>query len=191
MGPLLFAKQDLSSALAATTHTMIKALEDWNPDALLNTPEADVMEQLLDKGCVACPRLLGDQSWMTEPTEEALTLNIRGRQVSRRVTRLTLVVPYEGERAVFELNASTVSFNPPRVFELRESELRLAWEAGSEPSDAVQVRAYFDSEIEKIEQHLSWSRNDIERHNEQIRTELPGMLARRRQQLLVQARVSP
>lgn len=157
-------------------------LRTGDTDALLNTPEADVVEQLIDKGSVRCPRLLRDQCWMPEPSESVETINNFGREFTRRVPQLTLVVPYEGERAVFELRASTGSFNPPRVSTLTDTELRLTWER--QPSDAAQVRAYFDSEIDKIEEHLSWSRNDIDRHNQRIRTEVPGLVARRRQELL-------
>lgn len=90
---------------------MVKQLEDWDADALLNAPEADVVEQLIDKGSVRCPRLLRDQCWMPEPGESVETINSFGREFTRRIPQLTLVVIYNGERVVFKLHTSRGSLN--------------------------------------------------------------------------------
>jgi len=50
--------------------------------------------------------------------------------------------------------------------------------------DAASVRALFEAQLDKIETFLEWSRNQIEEHNARIRAEVPGMVARRRAQLL-------
>lgn len=180
---LLFGRKGhLDAALRSTAGAMAKRLQTWDPDQLLNTPVDDAIEHLIDKGSVRCPTLLTDQAWQPDPSEIEHEYVEFGERYTRRVPRLVLVVPFDGEKVVFTLRASQSSFNPPRVLCLEESALHLAIDGP--PGDPVQVRAAFDAQIEKIERHLSWSREQIEQHNRQIRSEVPGIVAERREQLL-------
>ncbi len=178
----LFAKGDLRSALEATTRKTVDRLNKWDPDALLNASEADVVEELTDEGSVHCPQLLRDQVWMPPPSEVMQTFMHFGEEVERRVHQLTLAVPFEGETDVFVLRASTSSSNPPRVASLSDHELRITVEG--EISDPAHARTLFDTQLDAIEKHLAWSRAQIEQHNEQIRTSIPGLVSRRRNDLL-------
>ncbi|WP_018351432.1 hypothetical protein [Longispora albida] len=179
---LLFSKGDLSSGLEATFRHMIKLLQDRNPDALLSTPEADTIAELIDKGSVRCPVLHRDEWWMDEPAETTFQHSEFGRQVQRRVPRLTVIVPFDGEHEVFMIRARTYGFNPPRIAAVNKADLRLTWEAPA--TDAAAIRAHFEQEIDKIEEYLSWSRAQIDEHNQRVVNEVPGLVARRRQELL-------
>jgi hypothetical protein len=181
-GPLLFTRDDLRSALEGTTTKMVDRLNNWDPDALLNAAEADVVEELIDDGSVQCPRLLRDQAWMPPPGEVVQTFMNFGRQVERRVPQLTLIVPFEGEKDVFLLRASQFTFNPPRVASLVNHELRITVEG--ETADLARARTLFDTQIDAIEKHLAWSRQQIEQHNQQIRISVPDLVSRRRTELL-------
>ena len=46
------------------------------------------------------------------------------------------------------------------------------------------VRQHLDSQLDKIEQYLSWSRGDIERYNARLRTDIASWVAQRRAKLL-------
>jgi len=71
---LLFAKGDLRLALEATTAKKVAGrLKDWNSDALLAAPEADVVDDLIADGTVHCPQLLRAQAWMPPPSEATQT----------------------------------------------------------------------------------------------------------------------
>ena len=50
--------------------------------------------------------------------------------------------------------------------------------------DAASVRARIDAQVDEIEKSLASSRMQIEEHNARIRAEVPGMVSRRRAQLL-------
>jgi hypothetical protein len=172
----------LAGALGRKTLGIANRLQSWDPDDLLNTPTQDVIDQLVDDGIVERPHLLTDKVFMLEPTEIHQQYVDFGRPLTRRVTRLVAVLPFEGERDVFLLRAQTFSHNPPRVLRLEEQELHLA--VDDPPDDPAQVRAMFDAMIAKIDDRLGWSRQQIEMHNEQLRRDVPNMVANRRDQLL-------
>jgi hypothetical protein len=173
----------LASALDAKARAVAETLQNWKPDSLLDTQPETVIAQLVDKGSVQCPRLLTDQVWQQPDVVEVNKQTVEfGEPVTRRVKRLVLVVPFEGEKDVFTLRANNSSLNPPRVLRLDKQELHLALD--DPPSDGTAVRANFDEQIAKIEQYLGWSREQIETHNQLIRNEVPGMVTARREELL-------
>jgi hypothetical protein len=45
------------------------------------------------------------------------------------------------------------------------------------PDDGAQIRAQFDEQIAKIEKYLGWSRQQIEGHNERVRSDVPKLVA--------------
>lgn len=157
-------------------------IQAWDPEDLLNAPAEDVVDRLVQRGSVRCPRLLADRAELLEPTEINKDYVEFGERVTRRVTRLVLAVPFEGEMGVFNLRADTSSSNPPRVLRLDSHELHLVID--NPPSEGAHVRAQFDEQIAKIEQYLGWSRQQIDRHNQQIRDEVPKLVAKRREELL-------
>lgn len=182
MGTFLFSEGDLGMSLQAAARKMAGRLETWDADALLKAPEADVIDELIEEGTGRCPRLLRDHAWMPPPSETTQRFSEFGEIGERRVTQLVLVVPFDGEKVVFRLRASTFTINPPQVISLGDRELRIAVDGPA--GDAASARALFGAQLDKIETCLEWSRKQIEDHNARIRAEVPGMVARRRAQLL-------
>jgi hypothetical protein len=172
----------LSSALDASARRVSERLQRWKADDLLDTPQQAVVAELMETGSVSCPRLLTDQAWQQPAVEVDKQFRDFGEIVTRRVTRLVLVVPYEGERDVFTLRADTSSTNPPRVLRIDDGELRLA--VDDPPADGGAVRANFEVQIGKIEQYLGWSCQQIAAHNQRLVDELPGLVQARRDDLL-------
>jgi len=179
---LLFRKKDLRLALEATARKLRDDLLAWNPDELLALPEADVADHLVVTHSVACPKLRRDKAHLLPISEQTQTVKDPfGDRMTRRMTQLTLVVPYDGERIVFSMRASQSSFNPPRA-NVTDGELRLTWLG--QDANAGAVRAHFDRELDEIERHLSWSQRDIDTHSQTIRTTTPDLVAQRRAKLL-------
>ena len=181
METLLFAEGDLGSVLGATARRP-QRLGVWDADALLKAPEADVVEELIEEGTVRCPRLLRDEAWMPPPSETTQKFRNFGEIEERRVTQIVLVVPFDGDRDVFRLRANAFSLNPPRVLTLSDRELRIAVDGPI--GDAASVRARFDAQVDEIEKSLASSRVQAVERNARIRAEVPGMVSRRRAQLL-------
>ncbi|MGE2721734.1 hypothetical protein [Mycolicibacterium celeriflavum] len=179
---LLFAVGHLATALATTTKSMVQHLQKWDPDDLLRTPVEDVVDVLVDKALVNCPRLLVDQAWMTDPTETSQEYMEFGERRRVRVPRFVLVVPFEGDSGIFTLRADQFTFNPIHVLALRANELHIA--VDNPPRDAAGLKSRFEEQIARIEEHLEWSRRQVELHNKAIRQDVPGIVTRRRDELL-------
>jgi hypothetical protein len=179
----LFAKKDLRACLEATARKLSEDLHGWKSGELLALPEADVVEHLVAAHSVECPRLRRDEAHLLPVSEEAQTIEDRffGDRVTRRFTRLTLVVPYNGERVVLSMRASQFFPSSPRAM-VADGELRLTWMG--QDADAAAVRTYFDHELDQIEKHLSWCQHDIDQHNRTIRATAPDLVAKRRAKLL-------
>ena len=181
----LFTQNDLRLALEASARKLRDELLGWNPDELLALPEADVVEHLVAAHSVMCPRLRRDEAHLLPVSEQTQTFqDAWGDRVTRRVTQLTLVVPFDGEQIVFSMRASQSFMSPPQGTVV-DGELRVTW-VGQGPggADAAGVRANLDAELDKIEQALSWCQNDIDAHNQTIRATTPGLVAERRAKLL-------
>jgi CRISPR/Cas system-associated endonuclease Cas1 len=71
---------------------------------------------------------------------------------------------------------------PPQVLRLQDHEMHLAIDNPS--NDRAAARALFDEQIANIEQHLSWSRQEVDQHNQQIRNEIPRLVAKRREEFM-------
>lgn len=183
---LLFASDGLPSVLEAQRKAASQALDDWDPDQLLTTTDADVMDYLVAEYSVACPVLHRDRAEQLPVSEEVQTGKgvFSGRPVQQRMTKLVLAVPFVGDEDIFKLRASQASMNPPRA-QVLAGELRLTWTGDPQGSlNPTAIRQYFDGQLDRIETMLAWSRGDIERHNTALRTEVSYHLAQRKARLL-------
>lgn len=172
----------LADALSERTQVVVRNLRARSAEDLLNTPPEVVVEQLTELGSAQCPQLLSDQVWLKPAVEVTKDFVEFGERRRRTVTRLVLVVPFEGNKDVFTLRADTKSTNPPRALRIEAHEIHLAID--DPPDDPAAVRARFDDEIANIEKYLGWSRTQIEAHNKYIRDELPETVELRRAELL-------
>lgn len=132
---LLFASDGLPSALEAQRRAASRALDGWEPDELLATADADVMDYLIAEYSVECPVLQRDYAEQLPVSEEVRAGRgvFSGRPVEQRMTKLVLAVPFDGDEDVFKLRASNFSMNPP-------SGRRSAPSGGSTASQALRAR---------------------------------------------------
>lgn len=188
---LLFASGDLQAMLEARRQRARQAVIEWNPEQLLATAEADVVDYLVAEYSVDSPVLHRDKIEQLPVSEEVRPVAgmISGETYQYRMTKFEIAVPFDGEEDVFKLRASQSSFNPPSA-EVRVGELRLSWTDNPQFSaDAAAIRRHFVAQLDKIEQHLSWSRSDINRHNAGLRILAASAVAERRAKLLADRRL--
>jgi hypothetical protein len=180
--PQLFAGSRLSDALSAAASQAIDKLAAWPPDDLLNTPEADVTEQLIELATVEAPSLIRNEAWLDLPAEVAVEAMDFGRQLQATVTRFTLVVPVTGASLAFQMTASRTSGSVlPGTIDHFDRVLRLHCD---NPENAGQARAYFERTLDEIEKRLEWIRADIQAHKQLMARQLPAAVAQRRAKLL-------
>jgi hypothetical protein len=185
-GELLFSSGSLTDALQARSAEAEQEIDDWDPEALLNTPDSEIMDYLAGKYELTCPELHRDQLEQ-EPVSEELRTGMgqfSGRPVEQRLTKIVVVVPFDGETDVFRLQPSSFTLNPPRAGVDGQGELRLTWLGDPDAGrDAAAIRRYFDGLLDNIERYLRSACADIEGHNARLRTQISYRLAQRKHRL--------
>jgi hypothetical protein len=180
--PYLFADRRLSDLLSGATDQAVKELAAWQPDDLLNTPEADAVDRLVRMATAEMPSLQRDNAHLAPPTEVKVDSVDLGPHFQVTVTRYTLMVPVTGYPPVFGMRASRSSGGVPQgEIDQWNSRLRLHCD---NPPDSEQARAYFERTLDEIEKWLEWTRADIQRHNQQVARQLATAVAQRRAKLL-------
>lgn len=182
----LFCSGDLQLTLQGQQQSARQAVLDWDPDQLLATAEADVIEYLLAEYSVVCPVLHRGQTESLGSYEDSVTAHdaFSGEAFQHRVTKFAIAVPFDGEEAVFKLRPTQRSFNTPAA-EAKNGELRLTWtEDPQVPHDAAALRRHFDIQLNRIEEHLGWARTDVDRHNAAVRAVITSTVAERKAKLL-------
>src|SRR5215468_855061 len=92
----LFAAGYLPDALEARQGEARRAVEAWEPEKLLATAEADVVEHLVAEYSVACPVLHRDRAEQLPVSEEVAQARgaWTGEAYERRQTKIVIIVPF-------------------------------------------------------------------------------------------------
>lgn len=177
---------DLQLTLQGQQQRARQAVLDWDPDQLLATAEADVIEYLLAEYSVECPVLHRDRIESLGTYEDSVTARdmFSYETFQHRVTKFAIAVPFDGEEDVFKLRPTQCGLSTPSA-EVKKGELRLAWTQDPQAlHDAAALRRHFDGQLDRIEQHLGWARIDVDRHNAAVRTVITSTVAERKAKLL-------
>lgn len=174
----LFSRDRLGNYLARAARKVDDELLNYDPDELLLAAESDVIDYLVGLGMVEELVLHRERTYMLEPVEITKP-SFRPNWPEQRVTRWTRVIPFSGDRHLFELKASSFTLNPPRAA-LDEHELHLRWEADRGQPTAAQLNTAFDHELSSIETHIGFTNLDVARHNRAMLDGIPGEVAARR-----------
>jgi hypothetical protein len=78
---LYFNRTNMFTVLQTQRDSADKAINGFNPDALLNTPTDDLVNQIVDTYKLDVPVLLRDQAHMEEPREVTLAKQDYGRTI--------------------------------------------------------------------------------------------------------------
>lgn len=177
----LFSGGDLGQWLHERRKQATERLMTQTADSLLATPEADVVANLINVAAVRCPTILRSDAYLLDPEEVLQEFLEFGERVTRRVTRFTLVVPYEGPFQIFKLRPTSHTFSFPLAV-VGNQELRVFSNDGD--GDPTRVNATFNEQLDDIEQYLAWARNDIDQHHWALDHDLPPKVAARRAKFL-------
>jgi len=136
-----------------------KAINAINPDALLNAPTDDLIEDIVDKYKLEVPILLRDDVHLDPPREITLTIQDYGRTIHPTGTLLTLHVPFTGDAGMFWVQPSTYDSGPPRGM-LNGQELILRMRGTNLEPTAVEK--HFNSTLDDFERYLNWQRTSAD-----------------------------
>jgi hypothetical protein len=187
-----FLAFDLCRWLEGRRQAARQAIEEWDPEQLLAVAAADVVDYLMAQYSVVCPVLHRDQITQLPVSEvdvnraappgwgDALPTTRRSPAESRR-TRAVINVRFDGDHDVFALRPSKYRPDVPSGYLYYPDILELTWTSDHPGSgDPAVVRQYFDAQLDKIDEFLSWARHDIEHHNAALRTVITTSIAQRR-----------
>ena len=188
---LLFAQGDLRSWLEAQRARAIDRVQRYPPDEVLARPHEQIADEVIKEYEVTVPVL--DVDGMTGGvSEDAVDVSRDFNRVIVRpgphyidATRITFHVPYEGPREALEYRASSFTMNPPRavIGDGRITVFRaVAADVLERDRDSVVVG--LREEIDKVNKHLAFARDDIQAANEQLRTAVGSATQRRREKVL-------
>src|ERR1700730_17828351 len=156
---LYFNRTNMFTVLDMQRKDADKAINAINPDALLNAPTDDLIEDIVDKYKLEVPILLRDDVHLDPPREITLTIQDYGRTIHPTGTLLTLHVPFTGDAGMFWVQPSTYDSGPPRGM-LNGQELILRMRGTNLEPTAVEK--HFNSTLDDFERYLNWQRTSAD-----------------------------
>lgn len=199
----------LTQILVAAERKALERLERWDPRALLNAAEADVIAELLAEATFEPAALARARAYLEDPTEDAgnRQTDIAGDRVKTTVTRLSLVIPLTGATEILAESLGlprpklrpgmppgwiTAATQPPHAAPRSlpqqphkvKIDVMLLGPILSlhcyNPTDTAEAKAHFDAQLDLAEQRLSLARTEVEAHNQGMEDLIPRVVARRR-----------
>lgn len=160
-----------------------QAAESWDPEQLLATPEADIVDYLVAQYAVERPVLR---------PELAAHLPLSG--VTDGTVIVAIAVPFDGDGEILDRCFRRKNSRRLPDVQIKNSELHLAQairvRADADPAAIrAKVNRYFDSELRKAEKYLSQCDDDIARHNARLRTQVSSVIAQRKATLMTDRRL--
>ena len=190
----LFMKSGLSEVLSAQEEKVRKDVEGYDPNRLLNTPEADLVDYFAQSAAIEPVELQRDGISADQAETSIDVRRLRDAYFDRGYgprtvpgTRFSFFVPFEGEPALLGLKPNTWTSNPPRGA-VRGRELILSFIA-REP-DGARIKAEFEAQLQSIESYLRHSTNMVREHNERVRKIATQAVQARRERLLAAQKTS-
>jgi hypothetical protein len=186
---LLFISKELSDEFEGRMREMAHTIERLDADALLNTPTADLIADLVDE-------YVPEHIAIFEDRMEQLPVGETQIDVSQDLTRhvfdrsrpalvagslVTVVVPLEGHPALFTMQPGQRFLGNAPQGRIQGQEIVLSFSA-IEPS-AEQVKAFFEHELSMIRQLVGWVNNDIDAFAAKLPRELEALIERRKSRL--------
>jgi hypothetical protein len=187
---LLFAGNSVGDVLRAQQERLRSFVQDIDPDVVLSTPTEDLLDRICAKFEIECPVLRHDE-WYS-PGAKDVKFDVTGD--FRRATfgpgphhvpgtSVSVHVPFDGEKDVFLLRPNPFSMSPPRaVISGQEVIVTVSGPADSLNPDAL--RKQLEETISQIQIHLDRARTEIGPYNDGLRSNVRGLLERRRSKVL-------
>lgn len=185
----LFCDGELDASLAQIRQDMLAAIAKESEEYLLNADEDQWADHLADEYAVACPDLHADAMEIEDLGEAQIDVSHHhDRAIFDRSTptyvpgrKLLLHIPFSGDGNVFKLIARTRSYSPPHASVARD-EIRVTY--GFPHPNKPDIKGEAQQLVSKLQQHLGWSRADIEQHNAALRQQALAAIRARKQRIL-------
>jgi hypothetical protein len=184
----LFEQEDLNAALEGHARGLDEEIENTPEEHLLQADENEWVRALVARYAVQTPELRRRDWWMDTPEE--IRVDVSGdwnraildpsRSVYVPGYRVTIHIPFSGEKDVFKFRPSTRT-TTFQVASVGDGELVQTIEYTADgPRD---VRAEAEGLLDHVEQYLEWARMDIEAFNAALEHRTRTAIQRRRERV--------
>jgi len=187
--PLFHRKGRLSDFLGHKRDALRKEIESYEKDHILKVSEEDLCQHLVSKYALEAPKIHEEKMYVHDSTDIDVDVSRdpRGSIFERagpgyiKGTRVTIVIPFEGDGDLFQYRPSTSEYTPPRG-EVIGQEVRLIYETVEH--DPVKFKREHERELNKVKRYLEWVRGNVQSFNDQLESFVRESIARRKKKLM-------
>ncbi|BBH39901.1 hypothetical protein myaer102_24450 [Microcystis viridis NIES-102] len=184
----LFNKQDWHAVESAHREALIREIDEYDSERLLNTSPSDLASYFEEKFWIE-PVVLRENEIAADQREVQVDVrrdpfrDIRDRSKPFKVkgTRIEIDVPFDGEPKLFRIQPTIYTLNPPQG-EVNNGILRLKLEGTNLNPEEVKVQ--IDRTLTTIRGYLQTLANDVGKLNRQLRFLAEKAISHRRDKLL-------
>ena len=185
----LFCGGELRDYIAGFADALKDEVQAADESYLLNTDEEEWAAYLAEKFQIEVPTLRADDMYGEDEGETQVDVSYDRDNRSIDPSRpayiagrsFSIHIPYEGNRQLFSMRASTYSMAPPRAV-VQPGELVLRWHFPHDRKPAVMTIAR--GTIAQVETHLEWQRGDVQSHNAGLLQQARSVISARRQRVM-------
>ena len=147
-------------------------------DYILNVSEDDLIKALTGKYILEPPALKLDEKYQLPPREKDAYGGL-GRRV--KCTLITVVIPFEGDRILFDYTPSRNYSEFPRG-KIIGSELILEYEALV--CNPETLKRMIEKDIQLIQDYLNFVKSDVDNFNNSLENYIRGLIKKRKEKIL-------
>jgi hypothetical protein len=186
---LFYTKGDLRDYLEHKKLEVKGEIDGFDENYILNVSEEELIKALVEKYTLEPPTLKIDEKYLLEPREVDVDVSQdpnrvifdRSRPFYIKGTLTTMVIPFEGDEELFYFQPSTFSTVIPRG-KIHENNLYL--EYITTHHDAESLKKEIEHDIQQIQSHLSWVKNDVNNFNNSLENDIKNLIKTRKDKLL-------
>ena len=159
---------------------MRAAVDRLTPINFGNASDDELVAGIVEQ-CAVTPLNLNLAEAKGEVTETSLERqNLWGETGTIKGLKVTKVVPFDGEAALFGLQPSSSDLNPPRGI-VRGKTVSVGMAVAEHETEAAV--GYIDEMVASIQQYISWQSDAVEQHNASLPGLARALIAERRARL--------
>jgi hypothetical protein len=172
--------QTLAEYCEKHASAMASVVQAWNSDELLRTPDQEVVDFLIQEFSVSYPVLRTQDRHRTDPIRvnlptrspiPGMEIAQRGRPRTTPGTKMTIIVPFDGDAKLFFLrpNPFTRFTSTMPEVEIQTGEVHIHWsQPDREPANADQINAFVNQQISDLQRYLDQTETQVKQFNAQL-----------------------
>lgn len=183
----LFSKTSVFDAIGALKNNAKEAIATYDSNKLLNTPEADLVNYLVETYKINVPILENEEISVAErETEIDVSHDIRRGGYGRGPmhvtgTEIEVIVPFDGDARIFNVQPSSYSLSPP-IADVKNN--TLVFKITEEKPQAELIKKKIEETTSQIQHNLNVLQNDFQSFNDSLTEMIKNEVSARRNKLL-------